>query len=327
MKVIHFDTADEFVENLHSHKSPWRGEYFIYRGQNMDFPAILPTIFRNPKVIGKYFEESFEKYYNEFQYSSSKPTSVTLSYLKHDNPNAYMCLALDSFKERLLSSFIKKADRLGKVIPGCERIIQSEDFHFINDSIFHLKKDSENQGHLTETNPPEIFVGLAQHHGIPTNLLDFTTDPLVALHFSSVRKENEDTDTAVVLVAKNYTYKKVFQHKRHLALNTKEGKGVYSILYMPNGDNEYLMKQGGVFLYPNHPYDFFLEHGRFPSIEDHEKIVTNGQENDIIYKFTLKGSEKSKLRRILKILGKTRSGLMPTFDNVVLDVKDDLFDE
>lgn len=40
-----------------------------------------------------------------------------------------------------------------------------------------------------------------QHDGIPTRLLDFTTDPLVALFFAT--QENERTDSSVYVFIRN----------------------------------------------------------------------------------------------------------------------------
>lgn len=53
--------------------------------------------------------------------------------------------------------------------------------------------------HKLNKNEYENFLAFSQHHGIPTNLIDFTTSPLVALFFSCYGNESEDTGFVYLL--------------------------------------------------------------------------------------------------------------------------------
>lgn len=76
-------------------------------------------------------------------------------------------------------------------------------------------------------NEREHFLAFAQHHGIPTNLLDVTTNPLVALWFACKKANDEDQDGIVYgfddkcinmtdfinMIGTNYLYSKFYGDK------------------------------------------------------------------------------------------------------------------
>ena len=236
------------------------------------------------------------------------------------------------FEKILLNEFIKSANKLNFHLLGAEKAI---DIKYVFDSdisqmVKPLELDQDySKSHITgmpDVIVPEPYVALAQHHGIPTKLLDFTVNPLAALFFASQNTGDEEEEEIAVYSTslKDYYFDSSYiyydRSKRDSSLC-----GMHGILRVPNSHNEYLYKQGGIFLYPKYPYSFFLEYGRYPNLEDHGKMINtyNGKENSSIRMYTLPGTEKPKLRKLLKRWGITKSSLMPTLDNVVQDLKAD----
>ena len=50
---------------------------------------------------------------------------------------------------------------------------------------------------------PIELLALLQHHGMPTRLLDVTTNPLVALYFACFEKDNRNTNGEVIVFKEN----------------------------------------------------------------------------------------------------------------------------
>ena len=89
-----------------------------------------------------------------------------------------------------------------KLIPSAGRVLPK---HAGISLIFEYEMFSEfmREMPIFEPNKTDLeYAIIAQHHGLPTRLLDWTTNPLVALYFSSISRDG-DTDGCVYCLKDN----------------------------------------------------------------------------------------------------------------------------
>ena len=146
------------------------------------------------------------------------------------------------------------------------------------------------------------IVALAQHHQVPTRLLDWTRNPLCAAFFAAVEaadKPNPKKKIAVFAI-----------HQMALQDHIK-------LVKIPGSEIDFLRAQGGVFTYDSLGDKLFIKNGQYPSLETsieniprsiHPKLKTK--------KPTLPQTEAPELIRLLWLEGITQAHLMPTLDNV-----------
>lgn len=264
-----FASIDEFWDHL----SPI-GEFFeslgspIFRGHGDAHWKLVPSILRS-RTIKRYAA-----------YMDSRSHADFTIFMEH----------------RILSGFLYYCDQMGHRIPNDSREFRHamEFFNF-----------TEKYG-ISTNNWPSLeyysFIALAQHHGLPTRLLDWTTNPLTAIYFAASQALAKDELPEKISVW-------AFDTKE---LERKSADIIF--LSMPGSTSINLAAQKGVFTF--HRQNNVGRNTMF-SIEDIEEEAHSAfsdNKNLDIYQVTTDSQHLPELLKRCERYGVFAASLFPGFD-------------
>lgn len=299
IQTIECKTAKELMNYLHPSHSFWGTSRigsvlhsgWIFRGQPDAFSngvccKLLPSAWReNNSTI-----ESSRKVFED---------GINLVGLKEENDKKVINYAIAEFA--LVAYFIILADRLGLYAPSFTKIsnFDVEDFKHIVNPPYYLD--------IWE----DIAFALAQHHGIPTRLLDWTYNAKKAAFFACKHHDSQESIAVYALKFSNSGDK--------ISDNLKK----ISLVNVPKFESAYISSQEGIFTIDRSGDEHFARYGEYPSL-DLTLDTYYDRKRATAYKFVLPKSEIKKLEIELKSEGIFRASLMPTYDNIAQEALQDI---
>lgn len=258
---------------------PLRGTGWIFRGQAEAQWPLLPAAFR----------EDATQIFGDL----TVPEGSSDQELRRRRLTAQ----LDA-EVRTVVEFIQLADSLGISTP----ISDATEAGLLDfQQALPTRDDGDGSGSEIAEMPPKdlkMAFALAQHHGIPTRLLDWSKDPRVALFFAVDGRAPEGRFAVWAFNTRLLT--------RHHPVRVFGG---------PYGHNQYLKAQGGVFTYDLGLDRVFLETGRWRRLEAALEGTGPGGE-PVLVRMVGEGSWRDEILETLWLQGISRARLMPSLDKV-----------
>lgn len=335
-----------------SHESPW-----IFRGQRDASWALLPSAARPLRPVTK--ENRFETLIDKLRHDG-KIESILDSYpdglvsIDSGDPVESKCRAADQLlrqwaHEILLRAFIQLARELDL---GHFDEPPPRDLVSWLESNLRMMDGLHTYHYLSWRRHFDFFanesVALAQHHEVPTFLLDWTQDPLASVYFATV---GEPGSTGISVWALDRRLECIPFDFKNSESFANEHDFLPMEIYQPSGrQNQYLTSQSGVFSYSRFPFSRWLKTGKYPSLEDMVAAYAAPKNLELmrreIYstfdprmpdrvernqchlrKVTLAAEHVPTLRRLLLRERKSLAHLMPTLDNVAKVVMEHIPDD
>lgn len=141
------------------------------------------------------------------------------------------------------------------------------------------------------------WLALAQHHGLPTRLLDWSRNPLVALYFSVISDNNNEASAIYVYNKKKQVIVDIDKYPTPLKL-----KSIEPLRYIPSHVTPRIIAQNGLFTF----------HSREPEIPF---------ESEFIDKIIIPANRRKRLKQELYRYGLHEASMFPGLDGIAEHIK------
>ena len=206
--------------------------------------------------------------------------------------------------------------------------------HFIKEAKSYIKNidDNTSEGYLE-------WLVYAQHFGVPTRLLDFTHNPLVALYFACSKEENIDGAFWIFnLINYKKIHSKLLKNEPDVNENTTRNELIYEIIselknetfrcskfpihFIPYYLDERMSVQSSSFLLWGQdecPFEEMITEKNYINISLTEKDISvenEGKSEEFVLKMTIPHEKKKSILEELDLLGVNPKSIFPGLDGI-----------